>query len=75
MDLENHEGMTNSSDTTCANVLVAMSADAVLFEDLFIGTINNVRRYASPLDFLVPIAIGSGLVIACIIIIVAMKRR
>jgi len=41
VDLENHEGMTNSTDVGCANALVGVSADASLFEDLFIGYIND----------------------------------
>jgi pyrimidine-specific ribonucleoside hydrolase len=41
VDLENHEGMTNSTDAGSANAVVAMSADASLFEDLFIGYIND----------------------------------
>ncbi len=73
VDLENHEGMTNSTNAACANALIAMSANASLFEDLFIGSINRIR---TPLyGPQIRIAISGGLVIICIIIIVAMKRR
>jgi inosine-uridine nucleoside N-ribohydrolase len=41
IDLENHEGQTNSTNINCSNALVAMSANALLFEDLFIGYIND----------------------------------
>ncbi|MFW9846647.1 MAG: nucleoside hydrolase [Candidatus Thorarchaeota archaeon] len=86
VDLENHEGMTNSTDTGCNNARVAMTADASLFEDLFIGYINgelpsssttssNTSGTTTPVDPLVLITVGSGVVIACLIIIVAMKRR
>jgi len=41
LDVENHEGQTNSTDTEPPNALVAMSADASLFEYLLVGYIND----------------------------------
>jgi pyrimidine-specific ribonucleoside hydrolase len=84
VNLENHEGMTNSTDAGCANALVAVSADASLFEDLFIGYINDDLPSAStptettsefPMDPLLLIAVGSGFVILVLVVFVAMKRR
>lgn len=39
-DIENHEGWTNSTDAGCMNIQVALHADALKFEELFIGIIN-----------------------------------
>ncbi|MFW9795180.1 MAG: nucleoside hydrolase, partial [Candidatus Thorarchaeota archaeon] len=41
LDVENHEGQTNSTNAGPPNALVAMSADASLFEYLIIGYIND----------------------------------
>ncbi len=84
VNLENHEGMTNSTDAGCAHTLVAVSADASLFEDLFIGYINDDLPTTSiptgtstafPLDSLLLIAIGSGLVIVSIVALIVIKKR
>jgi pyrimidine-specific ribonucleoside hydrolase len=84
VDLENHEGMTNSTDAGCANALVGVSADASLFEDLFIGYINDDlpttstptgTTTATPLDPLLLIAAGSGFVVVALIVLGIMKRR
>ncbi len=84
VDLENHEGMTNSTDAGSTNAVVAMSADASHFEDLFIGYINDDLPITTttagdtttiPFEPLVLITIGSGFVIVCVVILIAMKRR
>lgn len=84
VDLENHEGMTNSTDAGCANALVGVSADASLFEDLFIGYINDDlpttstptgTTTATPLDPLLLIVAGSGFVVVALIVLGIMKRR
>ncbi len=41
LDVENYEGQTNSTNAGPINALVAMSADASLFEYLLIGYIND----------------------------------
>jgi pyrimidine-specific ribonucleoside hydrolase len=41
VDVIEHEGQTNSTETGCTNTMVAMDADADAFEDLFIGYING----------------------------------
>jgi inosine-uridine nucleoside N-ribohydrolase len=79
LDLENHEGMTNSTDAGCANALVAVSADASLFEDLFIGYINDdlptSTRTDIPLDPLLLLVVGSGFVILLLVVFVVVKKR
>ncbi|MHA3963878.1 MAG: nucleoside hydrolase [Candidatus Thorarchaeota archaeon SMTZ1-45] len=84
VDLENHEGQTNSTDTGSANALVAVTADAALFEDLFIGYINDDLPNASthpgtstppPIDLLLWVATGSGIVIVGITAIIIIKKR
>ena len=84
VDLENHEGMTNSTDAGCANALVAVSADASLFEDLFIGYINDDLPTTStptgtttdfPINPLLLIAVGSGIVIVGVVVLIVIKRR
>ncbi len=84
VDLENHEGMTNSTDAGCANALVGVSADASLFEDLFIGFINDDLPTTStptgattefPIDPLLLIAVGGGLVVIVLVIFVALRRK
>ncbi len=41
VDLENHEGQSNSTDADCVNAMVAMTVDASAFEYLFVGYIND----------------------------------
>jgi pyrimidine-specific ribonucleoside hydrolase len=88
LDLENHEGQTNSTDAGCANALVGISADALLFEDLFIGYINDDLPATSPsttptngpptnfqLDPILLLIVGGGVAVLVLVIMVAMKRR
>ncbi|MCK5239618.1 MAG: nucleoside hydrolase [Candidatus Thorarchaeota archaeon] len=84
LDLENHEGQTNSTNTGCTNADVAVSADAQLFEDLFIGYINDDLPTSTittgtttdfPSDLLLLFAIGSGLVLIVLVIILAWRRK
>ncbi|MHA2312423.1 MAG: nucleoside hydrolase [Candidatus Thorarchaeota archaeon] len=91
LDLENHEGQTNSTDTGCANAHVAVSAEASIFEDLFIGYINGDLPGASttttPSTFdpptppppapPIPIELLAfgGITIAAIVVIIIILRR
>ncbi|MHA2462551.1 MAG: hypothetical protein ACXAEJ_15060 [Candidatus Thorarchaeota archaeon] len=88
LDLENHEGQTNSTDAICANTIVGISADALLFEDLFIGYINDDLPVTLPsttptngsptnfqLDPVLLLVVGGGVAVLVLVIIVAMKRR
>ncbi|MFW9964984.1 MAG: nucleoside hydrolase [Candidatus Sifarchaeia archaeon] len=84
VDLENHEGQTNSTDTGTANALVAVSANPSLFEDLFIGYINDDVPTSStptgtstppPPDLSLWIVLGSGVAIVGIIALIVIKKR
>lgn len=84
IDLENHEGQTNSTDIGTANALVAVSANPYLFENLFIGYINNDLPTSStptgtstppPLDLSLWIVLGSGVAIVGIIALTVIKKR
>jgi hypothetical protein len=83
LDMENHEGQTNSTDTGCNNVDVAISADVELFEDLFVGYINDdlptSTTTESGLDFLtnpyVLIIVGGGLVCFVLVVFVILRRK
>lgn len=73
VDLENYEGMTNSTGASCSNAHVAISADASLFEDLFIGYIND--DLPTTINPLLLVAVGGGLVVLVLVVLVVMKRR
>ena len=85
VNLENHEGMTNSTDAGCANAQVGVSADASLFEDLFIGYINDDLPTTSTtptgttngvlLDPLLLVAVGSGCVVLVLVVFAMVRRR
>ncbi len=81
LDLENHEGQTNSTEYGCTNAQVAVSADASTFEDLFIGHINGDLPTTTttitdvPLEVLVLLVAGSGVVILVFVLLFLMKRR
>ncbi|MFW9974583.1 MAG: nucleoside hydrolase [Candidatus Thorarchaeota archaeon] len=84
VNLENHEGQTNSTDTGSINALVAVAADAALFENLFIGYINDDLPTTSthpetsippPADLLLWVSVGSGIVIIGMIVIIIIKKR
>ncbi len=85
VDLENHEGMTNSTDAGCVNAQVAVSADSSLFEDLFIGYINDDlptipttptgHTTGVLLDPLLLVAVGSGCVILVLVVFVMVRKR
>ncbi|MFX0108886.1 MAG: nucleoside hydrolase [Candidatus Hodarchaeota archaeon] len=86
VDLAEHEGQTISTDIENPNAWVAMSADRFLFEDLFIGYINDdlptptVTTTSEPIDdsdfdpLIIYLAIG-GLGLLIIIIIILKKNR
>ena len=79
LDLENHEGMTNSTDVGSSNALVAASVDASLFEDLFIGYVNDdLPTTTSTSDTTTnafdPLILG-GIVVGIAIAVIALKRR
>ena len=73
VDLENYEGMTNSTGASCSNAHVAISADASLFENLFIGYIND--DLLTTINPLLLVAVGGGLVVLVLVVLVVMKRR
>ena len=90
VDLNNHEGMTNSTDVGCSNALVAVSANSSLFEDLFIGYINDGilttttatttttvtgDTTTTAFDPMFLVTVGSGIVIVIAIVLIALKRR
>jgi inosine-uridine nucleoside N-ribohydrolase len=41
VELENHEGQSNSTEADCANAIVAKTVDSSAFEYLFVGYIND----------------------------------
>ena len=83
VDLENHEGMTNSTDAGCVNAHVAVSADASLFEDLFIGYINDDLPTTStwtstttPIDMTITFMVAIPVAIVAVVgVVYLMKRR
>jgi pyrimidine-specific ribonucleoside hydrolase len=77
VELENHEGWTNSTEAGCINAQVGVSADATLFEDLFIGYINDDLPTSTivSIDPLFLATLGGGLVVLTAAAIVVLKRR
>ncbi|UCE11257.1 MAG: nucleoside hydrolase [Candidatus Thorarchaeota archaeon] len=85
LDLENQEGKTNSTNTGLSNADVAVSADASIFEDLFIGYINGDLPPSDttttstltglPPELLPLLAVGVGAVVVAAVAVSAMKRR
>jgi len=73
VDLENYEGQTNSTGTGCNDVQVGISADALLFEDLFIGYIND--EFSSPTPQLLLFVFGGGIVVLVLVVFAIRKRK
>jgi hypothetical protein len=74
VDGGNETGWTQSLDQDPPNTIVAVHADAQLFEDTFIAVLNYLEPDLAP-PVLIVVAVAFGIVIVlCIIVIVHFRR-